>query len=311
MGILLKQKTEQLKIKNKIFNTNICSSTTNIHGKITSVSDAFCESTGYSREELLSQSHSMLSDKNTAIETYKNLWMSISSGHSWRGEFKNRKKDGSEYWVSIIISPVFDNKSNIISYESILQDITLKKVLENFNSELEAQVKEKTKKLEILAKTDKLTGIFNRVKLDDDLELNYNYFKEFGENFSVIIIDIDKFKDVNDTHGHQVGDIILQELSGILRETIRSTDMLGRWGGEEFLVICPKSDIKNCFNLAQKLRGKIESYDFSRVHNITISSGVCDIESAKDIDTMVNYADMALYDAKRAGRNRVFKYGDK
>ncbi|MDB2562449.1 ABC transporter substrate-binding protein [Sulfurimonas sp.] len=307
---ILKEQATQLKLSNKIFNTNICSSTTNIDGRIISVSDAFCQCSGYTREELLSNSHNILKDKDTPQSVYKDLWMSVSSGHTWQGKLKNRKKDGSEYWIYIVISPMFDKKRNILAYKSIIHDISLEKVLENFNEKLESQVKEKTKELEKLAKTDKLTGIFNRVKLDDDLALNFDYFQKFGENFSIILIDIDNFKNVNDNYGHQVGDIILQEVTLQIQGHIRSTDVLGRWGGEEFLIICPKSDSDTGYTLAQKLRKSIQEYDFSRVGTLTICAGICDIESTNDVQKMVSFADTALYDAKHSGRNNVLKYGD-
>lgn len=318
IGIIMRIRTEkmlraqatQLKLNNEIFNKNICSSTADINGVIISVSDALCKCTGYKRDELISKKHSIFKHKDTPEEIYKDLWMSISSGHIWQGQLKNRKKDGSEYYVDMIIYPKFDKKDVITSYETIVHDISLEKLLENFNEKLELQVKEKTRELEKLAMTDKLTGIFNRVKLDNDLETNFNYFKNFGENFSIIIIDIDNFKNVNDTHGHQVGDIILQELTHQIQKNIRSTDVLGRWGGEEFLVICSKSDMNTSYDLAEKLRKNIEEYSFSRVKKLTICAGVCDIKYANNLEKMVSYADTALYDAKHSGRNNVLKYGD-
>ncbi|MDB2405433.1 diguanylate cyclase [Arcobacteraceae bacterium] len=308
---LLNKQVKQLELKNKIFNSHICSSRTDTQGIITSVSDALCELSGYSREEFISITHNILRDKETPIEVYKDLWMTISSGHTWQGNLKNRKKDGSEYWIHAIISPIFDEKKNIIYYESIVKDITLEKVLKNFNEELELQVKEKTKELEKLAMTDKLTGVFNRVKIDNDLESNFDYFKEFDENFSIILIDIDNFKNVNDTYGHQVGDIILQEVTSQIQSHIRSTDVLGRWGGEEFLIICPKSDSATSYIVAQKLRESIENYSFSRVDKLTICAGICDIKSTNDLEKMVSFADTALYEAKHSGRNNVIKYEGK
>ena len=305
---ILAEQQKQLKENNEIFNKHICSSTTDTDGVIISVSDALCKCTGYKREELISKRHNILKSESTSNELYKDLWMTISSGHTWQGKLKNNKKDGSEYWIYIIISPVFDNKQSILCYESIVTDISLEVVLENFNDTLAEQVKEKTKELEELAMTDKLTGLYNRVKLDSDLEVNFNYFQSFDENFSVIIFDIDKFKDVNDNFGHQVGDVILQEVTAQITSNVRSTDVVGRWGGEEFLVICPKSDKNATYLVAQKIRESIESYNFSRVGTITVSAGVCDIKSAKDVDEMVSFADVALYQVKKSGRNNVLKH---
>lgn len=305
---LLKQQEDRLNLKNEVFNTYICSSTTDTNGTILSVSDALCKITGYKREELISQNQNIFKDKETSQRVYKDLWITISSGHTWKGQLKNKKKDGSEYWIDIIISPIFDDTGNIIQYESIFSDISLEKLLENFNVELEYQVKEKTKELEKLAMTDKLTGLYNRDKIDKVLESNFNYFREFNENFSIIIIDIDHFKNVNDTFGHQVGDTILQEVSAQIKVNIRSTDFLGRWGGEEFLVICPSSDVNTIYNLAHKIRKGVEEFNFSRIDKLTICAGICDIKSTNNIEKMVSYADTALYDAKHTGRNNALKY---
>ena len=307
MEKLLKERTTQLELQNKIFDENISSSKTDLYGRITYVSDAFCKLTGYTRAELLSKKHSILKFENTPIEIYKDLWLTISSGHIWKGEFQNVKKDGSEYWVKVIISPIFDKEKSIIAFESIVQDITLKKVLQEFNTKLESEVKKQTQKLKILAITDKLTGLYNRVKIDDELLSNYNYFKEFNENFTVIILDIDHFKNVNDTHGHQIGDTVLIEISKLIQNNVRSTDIVGRWGGEEFMVICPKTDLEHAYSVAQNIRKSIEEYNFARVGNLTICAGVSDIVSNDSLDSLISKADTLLYEAKHSGRNMVKK----
>ncbi|MEN8302512.1 MAG: diguanylate cyclase [Campylobacterota bacterium] len=305
MERLLKERTAQLELQNRIFDENISSSKTDLYGRITYVSEAFCKLTGYSKEELISKKNTLLKSEHTPKEVYKDLWLTISSGHIWRGEFKNIKKDGSEYWVKAIISPIFNKEKSVIAYESILQDITLKKVLESFNTKLESEVQKQTKELKQLAITDKLTGLYNRVKIDDELISNYNYFKEFNENFSIIILDIDLFKEVNDTHGHQIGDSVLIEMSKLLTQDVRSTDIVGRWGGEEFMIICPKTDLEHAYSLAQNIRKSIEVYNFPRVGNLTISAGISDMLSNSTLDSLVSKADTLLYDAKHSGRNTV------
>jgi len=305
MEKLLKERTTQLELQNRIFDKNISSSKTDLYGRITYVSEAFCELTGYSKNELISKKHDIFKSENTPLKVYKDLWITISSGHVWRGEFQNFKKDGSEYWVNAIISPIFDKNKNITAYESIIQDITLKKVLQEFNKKLETEVKKQTKNLEILAVTDKLTGIYNRVKLDDELDSNFEYFKEFNENFSILILDIDHFKNVNDTHGHQVGDRVLIEITKLIIENVRTTDTVGRWGGEEFMIICPKTNTDDAYNLAQNIRRSIETHNFPRVGQITICSGVSDIISNDNLDDLVSKADTLLYNAKHSGRNMV------
>jgi len=305
VDLLLKKKTEELNLKNQIFDQNVCSSRTDINGIITYVSTAYCNLSGFSRDEFIGKTHSFLKDKHTSNESYKELWMSISSGHTWRGEFKNLKKDSTPYWVNIIISPVIDKRGTIISYESIVQDVSLKKVLEGFNEKLTKEVDKQTLKLKKLSITDKLTGAYNRLKLDEVIESNYQYYEEFNENFALILLDIDHFKLVNDEHGHLIGDEILKGVVKCIQESIRSTDTLGRWGGEEFMIICPNSDEKIAFSVAQNIRIKIQNCKFPRVKQITISGGVTDIYANKDVDSMINSADEALYRAKNSQRNII------
>ena len=305
VDLLLKKKTEELNLKNQIFDQNVCSSRTDVNGVITYVSTAYCNLSGFSKDEFIGKTHSFLKDEHTSNESYKELWMSISSGHTWRGEFKNLKKDSTPYWVNIIISPVIDKWGNISSFESIVQDISLKKVLEGFNEKLTNEVDKQTKKLKKISITDKLTGAYNRVKLDEVMESNYKYYQEFNENFALIILDIDHFKLVNDEHGHLIGDEILKGVVECIQESIRSTDILGRWGGEEFIIICPNSDEKTALTLTQNIRIKIQNCHFPRVKQITISGGVADMYANKDIDSIINSADEALYRAKKSGRNRI------
>ena len=147
---LLEIKTKELNKSLEIFDENISSSKTDLDGNITYVSKAFCKISGYSKDELLGKNHRIIKDNNN-IEIYKDLWITISSGHIWRGEFKNIKKDGSKYWIKAIISPIFDKDDNITGYESLHQDTTLKKVLKE------------------LAITDKSTNLYNKIKIDEDL----------------------------------------------------------------------------------------------------------------------------------------------
>jgi len=307
MDKIIALKTAQLERQNDIFNKNISSSRTDLNGKITYVSEAFCKVSGYSKDELIGKTHRMLKDKSVPDSIYKDLWLTISSGHTWSGEIKNIKKDTTSYWIYSIISPIFDNNNNIVAYEAIRQDITLKKVLKEFNKKLEEEVKERTVELEKLAITDKLTGIYNRFKLDEELSHNYAHYLRYNRVYSIILIDIDFFKNINDTYGHQVGDDVLQKLSSTLELNIRTTDTLGRWGGEEFLIILPDTDIDGAYALAEHIREKIEDIEFESVGKVTISGGVSQINSSSNQKRILAIADKALYRAKEKGRNRIEK----
>ena len=300
-------KTKQLEKQNEIFDQNISSSKTDLNGKITYVSKAFCKASGYKADELLGKTHKLLKDKNTPDSIYKDLWLTISSGHTWRGELKNIGKNKKEYWVDAVISPILDKNGTIVEYEAIRQDITLKKILKEFNFKLEEEVKQRTAELEKLAITDKLTGIYNRLKLDKELSYSYESYLRYNLVYSVIIIDVDYFKKINDTYGHLIGDDILKELSSIMQENIRSTDILGRWGGEEFIILSPSTDIEGTYKLAENIRLNVENTIFKDGIKMTISAGIAEISQDMNKDEIIKKADEALYRAKSNGRNKVEK----
>ncbi|WP_373034613.1 GGDEF domain-containing protein [Sulfurimonas sp.] len=159
--------------------------------------------------------------------------------------------------------------------------------------------------LEKLFTTDQLTQINNRKKTEEFIQYCIDDFKRNHNKFSIILLDIDYFKTVNDTYGHDLGDLILKEFSNIIKDNIRKIDMLGRWGGEEFMIICTNTDVKNAEILAEKIRKKIEEYDFEIVKNMTASFGVAQYSENLDFSSLFKHADEALYLAKNNGRNRV------
>ncbi|MFA9373735.1 MAG: GGDEF domain-containing protein [Poseidonibacter sp.] len=167
------------------------------------------------------------------------------------------------------------------------------------------QMIERLNEHKILSITDKLTGLFNRLKLDEALNDEFNRSNRFKSSFGIIIIDIDYFKKVNDTYGHQVGDQVLIQFAKILKENIRKIDILGRWGGEEFMIICPETDFQGTIKLAQSLRKIISKYNFPNIGNFSASFGVSIYDGDENIDKIIARADNALYKAKANGRNRV------
>jgi len=161
------------------------------------------------------------------------------------------------------------------------------------------------RKLEIIATHDKLlTDIFNRLEINKRLKNEIETAKRYNIPLSVIYFDIDHFKKINDTYGHEKGDFVLKEIARLITLNLRKTDIFGRWGGEEFLIVLPFTDLKNAFKLAEKLRKIIENYNFNGI-KVTISFGVAEFNKNDNTDTLINRADKALYQAKESGRNRV------
>lgn len=186
----------------------------------------------------------------------------------------------------------------------------LEMLVDERTQELELKNQELIKvnrKLELLSITDNLTGLLNRRRLDEVLEYEYAKSVRYSSLFSVILLDLDGFKRVNDSFGHEVGDDVLIKVADLLRSNTRKIDIVGRWGGEEFLIICPEIGSDETFKLAEKLRIILESTTFEYIINQTASFGVSTIKLYESIKDIVKRADDNLYIAKNEGRNKVVK----
>ncbi|MBT9503059.1 MAG: diguanylate cyclase [Burkholderiaceae bacterium] len=184
--------------------------------------------------------------------------------------------------------------------------------LQRMNAELEAKVaartlelQQKNAELERLAITDPLTRLNNRLMLDKTLEGELARCQRFGGPLALILVDIDKFKQVNDSFGHQAGDVVLTTVAGLLAHGARETDLAGRWGGEEFMLICRNTDADGAATLAEKLRLAIQGRELDGVGRCTASFGVSAWQPGDNFESLVARADAALYRAKARGRNRV------
>ncbi len=171
--------------------------------------------------------------------------------------------------------------------------------------EAKIEIEEKNKELQKLAITDNLTDLYNRRKLDELLESEINRSERFNHTFGLSILDIDHFKAVNDTYGHQIGDKVLIEIANMLKHYSRKTDYLGRYGEEEFMIICPESKLEGVQNLIESIRKHIEAHTFTNIGHKTASFGITMYEKGDDLESLVKRADSALYMAKDGGRNMV------
>lgn len=153
--------------------------------------------------------------------------------------------------------------------------------------------------------TDPLTQLYNRFKLDEELETAFSLFRNYKRNFALIMTDLDYFKTINDRYGHQVGDHALQNIARLLKESSRSADIVGRWGGEEFMIICRDADSQGAFHLAEKLRTEVASYARKNDYHLTASFGVAEPQENQTLTQLLQRVDEALYAAKRAGRNQT------
>ncbi|MFX4252712.1 diguanylate cyclase [Aliarcobacter butzleri] len=222
-------------------------------------------------------------------------------------KIKNRKYND----VSQIESPILEIALLSASFENMAQSIN------SYQNSLEEKVKQRTEELLVknaellrLSITDNLTKLYNRVKLDKSLQEEMNRSLRYNTNFSIILLDIDYFKKVNDNFGHQVGDEVLIESAQILSKNIRNVDILGRWGGEEFLVICPETKIEDAIKVASHINAAIKLHKFTTYPNtVTISLGVATFSKyIKNVDDIILNADKALYQAKEEGRDKVIAF---
>lgn len=176
--------------------------------------------------------------------------------------------------------------------------------LNSYNNALECM----THELDQLAKTDVLTELLNRRCCDESLNESISMFKRFKQGFCVILVDIDFFKSINDNFGHDAGDDVLKEFAKLLSSSVREVDKVFRWGGEEFIILMPHTDIENGSALAERLRIKIENHNFHSNNPLTASFGVTEYQGDLTKHLFIEQADKALYKAKQRGRNQVVTF---
>lgn len=289
---------------------------TDIQGNIQWINSAFTRLTGYSLEDVFGKNPRLLKSLRTPADLYDKLWQTILKGEVWQGELINRRKDGSEYIEEQTITPLMDSKGKITHFIAIKQDITdrrlaeqaLREAHENLQNQY-IQIKELQEKLREQAIRDPLTGLFNRRYLKETLPRELARAHRENKPLSIIMIDIDHFKAVNDQFGHGAGDRLLQALSEMLRCLIRESDIACRYGGEEFLAVLPGAALQDSLTRAESFRVGFEqltiTYENHRISR-TISLGVAVYpDHGDDSETLIAAADKALYQAKKAGRNQV------
>lgn len=291
-------------------------SKTNPKGVITYVNDKFCEISGYTRDELIGKPHNVIRHPDMPREAFKDLWDTIKAKKSWNGVVTNMKKDGSQYIVDTTVIPILDVDGDVVEYIAIRHDITeleeTKQQLRNINKAMKHKVDElysMTNTLEQKAYKDNLTGINNRENFEEIFSLEISTTKLNKSVLSLMIFDVDNFKLVNDTYGHQAGDILLKDLVTLIESNIKNGDVFARWGGEEFVILTPATEINGAYNLAENLRKLVQSYVFNYVdNNLTVSFGIAQLSKDDTKKTLFEKADKALYEAKKNGRNRTEVY---
>jgi len=280
---------------------------TDIYGLIEYVNPKFTTLNGYTLDEVRGKTPRVLKSDKTPPEIYPELWQTILSGKEWRGEFLNRKKNGELYWEYASISAITDLHGNITHFVSVNEDITARK-------EAEDKIKRLNAGLEQLAMTDYLTNLYNRRYF---MQRGVEEFKRARRNnqpLGLLMLDIDQFKKVNDTYGHDTGDMALQQVAATLKSSLREIDILGRMGGEEFAVLLPNTSLHDAVLLAERVQQVMASTPVETLRSplsITISIGVAIVtDEISCIDDLLRTADTFMYQAKSDGGNRVVSLKD-
>ncbi|WP_231613759.1 sensor domain-containing diguanylate cyclase [Halomonas sp. BC04] len=254
-----KRQEEELKLLASVFQTGQATLITDADMRIERVNRAFTDITGYAEEEVVGLTPKLFKSGRHDKAFYVSLWDSVLETGHWQGEIWNRNKYGEIYPLWQSITAVYDDAGNIRHFIAVFHNIAERKRME---SELEHQ-----------ATRDHLTGAHNRRAFDTAMRKAIRQAERSDNTFSLLLFDIDHFKSVNDQHGHETGDIILKRLATLVSQTLRSTDLLARWGGEEFAILLQDSSAQGGTVFAERLRQQVAE---TRLHGlaVTISLGI-------------------------------------
>lgn len=291
-NVLLNYKYDFETLKSKLLTTNTLVDKyfliirTDLEGRIVDANEAFLSLSLYTREEIVGVELEKLC--SGSMETYlqKEYCTGVDSD-DYNCVVECMKANGTLYWVDTRMVPEYDIHNKQIGFLIFQQDVSQRVALEQVSI------------------TDTLTQLNNRLHFDEVSSHRLEEFKRYKNISSLVICDIDNFKDVNDKYGHLKGDEILKSIASLLRASTRTSDTISRWGGEEFAVLLPLTDHKNAMLIAQKMCDAINDYDFGLDERVTASFGVATTMKGDTRTSWFANADKALYEAKKSGKGKV------
>lgn len=278
---------EKLEVDREIIDKNIMALKTSATGVIRDVSSFFCDFFKLGKEELVGKNISRFKLQDASDVIYKEMWESIKNKKPWSGELQFEGTDGKQKWFQTRVVPLLDAHENIAEFNAVFHDITNEKLLAE------------------LSVTDPLTKLYNRAHFDKTIESAAKHQRKADFDFVLALVDIDHFKSINDTYGHQIGDEVLMGVAKIIKNSLREDDLVARWGGEEFVVMLKKSNLEQAKTIVEKIRLNIEKSRLCGDIRVTASFGVTDYKEGEETKETFKRVDEALYEAKRSGRNRV------
>jgi diguanylate cyclase (GGDEF)-like protein/PAS domain S-box-containing protein len=269
---------------------------TDLNANIRDVNQAFSDITGYEREEAIGRNPSLLQSGRHDPSFFNSMWTALTGSGVWRGEVWNRRKDGSVYPQLLTISTVRNSQHQATGYVGVFSDIST--------------LKETEERLEYLAHHDPLTSLPNRLLFNARLEQSLRYAKRTGAMLAVVFVDIDRFKQINDSAGHQIGDELLKEIAQRLQSTVRADDTVARISGDEFVLILEDvGDASGARHVVKKLAAIFQSPIPLREGEVLVTASIGVTLFPRDGDSpelLLRAADAAMYRAKTTGRNAVF-----
>lgn len=298
--LLAKQSLAELQYQKSAVDEHAIVSVTDVRGIITYANSKFCKISGYTKEELLGQDHSILSSGYHPKGFFKQMYRTVATGKHWHDEVCNRAKDGSLYWVDTTITPFMDDDGKPKSYISIRTDISLRKVVEEKNG--------------ILALYDTLTNLPNRRLLLDRLKQALAKSARSAKRGALLFLDLDHFKTLNDTLGHDVGDLLLQSVASRLTSCVRAGDTVARFGGDEFVILLENLSVHDIEagaqteDVAEKIIQAInQPYQLNThtYYNTCSIGATLFVAHEHALEELLKQADIAMYESKNNGRNTI------
>jgi len=298
----VKYTENELRLADNVFNHTLeAILVTDADSQILRVNKAFTTITGYSAKEAIGQNPGALMNSGKHDkEFYKEFWKKLNTHGIWEGEIWERRKDGKIFPCWHNISAVKDDHGNLIQYISIFNDITDKKIAEEH--------------IEHLAQYDQLTKLPNRILFNDRLQQAFIHGNRSNDKTGLMFIDLDRFKSVNDTLGHQAGDQLLQEVARRLTDCVRQVDTVARLGGDEFTIILEQlKHAEDSAIVADKILKALSQKVKLGKHEVTIGGSIgisIHPDDGTDTESIIKNADMAMYQAKHLGKNQYHFYTD-
>lgn len=297
--VALRTSADYLRLAHKVIDASLDGIMITDHdGIIQSVNPSFCSITGYSLQEVLGQSPRLLSSGLHQTEFYRDMWQVLLQHGHWQGEIWNKRKNGELYPQWLTITAIRNEQQQISQFAAIFSDIT--------------ERKQQEQKIHQLAYIDELTGLANRRMFFDRLQLSLANAHRHNHQLAVLFLDLDLFKRINDTLGHQAGDQALKEVARRISETVREGESVARLGGDEFTILLPEisqTDPLEC--LARRLIKQIEKPVrlLDQEFFLTTSIGIAVYpQDGVNAEQLVKHADVAMYQAKNSGRNQYCFY---